>query len=79
MKEEVRKLPIVKIDLTTGRNSATKRDLIRAVTTAVQNSLGVEPRDVRVLLNEVDPNCWAVGGETLAEREITRPQLTSKQ
>jgi 4-oxalocrotonate tautomerase len=60
-------MPIVKIDMTSGRTAEMKRELINAVTAAVKDSLQLEAREVRVLLNEVDPAHWAIGGETLAE------------
>ena len=60
-------MPIVKIDMTSGRTPEMKRELINAVTAAVKDTLRLEAREVRVLLNEVDPAHWAIGGETLAE------------
>ena len=66
--EQVResKMPIVRIDLLQGRPAAMKKALIVRVTEAVVETLGVERVQVRVLINEVPPEHWAVGGVTKA-------------
>ena len=62
-------MPIVRIDLLAGRTPAIKRELIRGVTEAVVAALAAQPSQVRVLLNEVPPEHWGLGGETAAERQ----------
>ena len=61
-------MPIVRIDLVAGRTPERKAELIRRVTEAVVTALAVQPSQVRVLLAELPPEDWAVGGETLSER-----------
>ncbi len=61
-------MPIVRIDLVEGRTAERKVDLIRRVTDAVIAALDVRPEQVHVLLREVTPDQWAVGGVTVAER-----------
>jgi 4-oxalocrotonate tautomerase len=61
-------MPIVRIDLLEGRAPERKVDLIRRVTEAVVAALDVRPEQVRVLLSEVPPEHWAIGGQTMAER-----------
>ncbi len=56
-------MPIVNITLLTGRTAARKAALIRAVTDAVEGSLEVPRDSIRVLLHEVPPEHWGVGGE----------------
>ena len=63
-------MPIVRIDLLAGRTPERKAELIRRVTDAVVASLEVAPQQVRVLLNEVPPEHWAVGGQSFAERAL---------
>ncbi len=41
-----------------------KGDLISRVTAAVVDALGVDREQVRVLLYELPPEHWAVGGQT---------------
>ncbi len=61
-------MPIVRIELTEGRTAEQKSALIHGVTDAVVEALAVTPEQVRVLVFEVPPEHWAVGGTTLAER-----------
>jgi 4-oxalocrotonate tautomerase len=71
-------MPIVRIDLLEGRTPERKRDLIQRVTAAVVDALEVQPEQVRVLLNEIPPEHWAVGGVSRAEGRTqdapTKPQ-----
>lgn len=59
-------MPIVRIEMLAGRPPAVKSELIRNVTEAVVRSLNAPPEQVRVLLYEIAPEHWAVGGETKA-------------
>jgi 4-oxalocrotonate tautomerase len=70
-------MPIVRIDLVAGREPERMADLIRRVTGAVVAALEVRPEQVRVLLNEVPPEYWAVGGTTMAERSARASEKDS--
>jgi 4-oxalocrotonate tautomerase len=59
-------MPIVRIDLLAGRPPEVKAALMRRVTHAVVESLGVQPAQVRVLLYELPADNWGVGGEPIA-------------
>jgi 4-oxalocrotonate tautomerase len=67
-------MPIIRIELLQGRTSAVKAELIARVTDAVVTTLGVDSEQVRVLLYELPPEHWAVGGQTK-----TAQKLVSKQ
>jgi 4-oxalocrotonate tautomerase len=62
-------MPIITVNLIAGRTAETKRDLLRALTDAAVASLGVPRQTVRVLLTEIQPEHWAVGGE--AKQPVT--------
>ncbi len=62
-------MPIVRIELLQGRAPAVKTELIARVTDAVVTTLGVDPEQVRVLLYELPPEHWAVGGQTKAAQQ----------
>ena len=62
-------MPIVRIELLQGRTPVIKNELIIRVTDAVVTVLGVDPERVRVLLFEVPPEHWAVGGQTKAAQQ----------
>jgi 4-oxalocrotonate tautomerase len=61
-------MPIIRIELLEGRPPAMKSELIRRVTEAVVETLKVKPEQVRVLLYEVPPEHWGVGGKTKEEQ-----------
>ncbi len=62
-------MPIVHIDLLAGRPPEMKAALLRRVTDAVSEALGVRPEQVRVLISEYPAEHWAVGGEAIAPPE----------
>ncbi len=66
-------MPIVRIDLLEGRSPERKAELMRRVTAAVVESLEVRPEQVRVLLYELPPEHWAVGGKTLLPPQPSEP------
>ena len=59
-------MPIIRIELIEGRAPELKEELIRRVTDAVVTTLAVQPAQVRVLLYELPPKHWAVGGRSKA-------------
>ena len=66
-------MPIVRIELIEGRAPEVKENLIRRVTDAVTAALAVQPAQVRVLLYELPPEHWAVGGQTKAALAASVP------
>lgn len=61
-------MPIITVNLLTGRDVDRKRALVREITEAAVRTLDVPPGSVRVILNEVPPDHWGVGGETKADQ-----------
>ncbi|MTJ83315.1 MAG: 2-hydroxymuconate tautomerase [Telmatospirillum sp.] len=55
-------MPICEITLVAGRTPEMKKILIRDVTDSVMRSLDVPAQSVRVILREVPPEHFAVGG-----------------
>jgi 4-oxalocrotonate tautomerase len=55
-------MPFVEVTLIEGRSREQKRALMQAVTDAVEKSLEVPRESIRVVLREVPPEHWAVGG-----------------
>lgn len=55
-------MPILQIHMMAGRDDQKKRVLVEKVTTAVCDSLGVPPEQVRVILSEMAPNNYGVAG-----------------
>ncbi|CAM5779559.1 MULTISPECIES: 4-oxalocrotonate tautomerase [Brevibacillus] len=57
-------MPIVQIQVLEGRDKQQIARLIASVTEAVVESLEVRPEQVRVIVSEVPPTHWGVGGVT---------------
>ena len=61
-------MPIVHIYLTPPIDA--KRKLFRAVTEAIERSLGKPPEQTRILVFELPGSDWAVAGEAVAKRPM---------
>jgi 4-oxalocrotonate tautomerase len=55
-------MPFVEITLIEGRTQEQKRALFESITAAVVAHADVKPESVRVVLREVPPENWAIGG-----------------
>ncbi len=62
-------MPIINVQLLAGRTPAQKRALIRELADGTIRALGVAEQSIRVVLTEVAPEHWGVGGATKAERD----------
>lgn len=62
-------MPLVQVSLLKGRTPEQKRNLLKAITAAVVESVDAAPKSVRVILNEVELEHWSVGGVPFSERE----------
>jgi 4-oxalocrotonate tautomerase len=65
-------MPIVRVEILEGRTAERKAELIRRVTAAVVDTLEVRAEQVRVLLYELPAEHWAVGGQSMAERQAAK-------
>ena len=62
-------MPIIDVTLLEGRPTTVKAELIRELTDAAEKVLGVPRDSIRVLLRELPPEHWAVGGRPLSEED----------
>lgn len=60
-------MPIAQIQVLEGRTTDQIRALVRAVTVAISESLGVKAESVRVVVTEVSKDHWGIGGSTARE------------
>lgn len=60
-------MPIANILMIEGRTLEQKQALIRTVTVAIAESLGVKADRVRVIVQEVPRENWGVGGTSVRE------------
>lgn len=62
-------MPILQIHLMEGRDEAKKAKLVKQVTEAVVDSLGVPPDSVRIILSDMAPHDYAIGGVLIRDQK----------
>jgi 4-oxalocrotonate tautomerase len=66
-------MPVIIINMLEGRSAEKKRKLLRKVADAVVEALEVEPESVRIIINEIPKENFAVAGLPIEEfRELKR-------
>jgi 4-oxalocrotonate tautomerase len=55
-------MPFVEVTLIAGRTPEAKRELMKRLTDAVEETIGAPRESIRVVLREVPPEHWAIGG-----------------
>ena len=55
-------MPLVEVTMIEGRSKEKKVALMKAVTDAVETSIGAPRESIRVVIREVPAEHWAVGG-----------------
>ena len=61
-------MPIINIDMIAGRTLDQKRKLVKSVTKAVCESIGTTPERVKIKLNDMEPENYAISGELIADQ-----------
>ncbi|MEG8220507.1 hypothetical protein CAF53_22795 [Sphingobium sp. LB126] len=56
-------MPIIHAEIVAGRPWEKRQELIERLTAAAVDSLAVAPESVRVIVTEVQPHHWAIGGK----------------
>jgi 4-oxalocrotonate tautomerase len=64
-------VPIIEINIAEGRTADQKAAAFSAITDAVVRTLDVRPEQVRILINEVSPENYAIGGQVMARLMAT--------
>jgi 4-oxalocrotonate tautomerase len=62
-------MPTIHVEMFEGRTPEQKKNLVKALTQAVVDSLGAKPEAVDVILREVKRSDWATGGELWSEKK----------
>ena len=65
-------MPIIQVNMLEGRTTAQKRAMIAAVTDAIVESLGVRRDSVRIMINEMHPEHFAVAGTSAGETPLNQ-------
>ncbi len=56
-------MPVVKIDMWEGRTKEQKEKLIKSVTKAIADTLGIPKEHITVIINDVPKTNWGLKGE----------------
>lgn len=72
-------MPIIQIHMMEGRTAQQKDSMIEAITAAVASTLGVRTEQVRILIDELKPEHFAVGGQTAAQKADAAAMRQSTQ
>ena len=62
-------MPVVTVQMYTGRTPQQKRALVRAITDAMVQHAGANPTNLHVILQEVPKENWALAGVMGDERK----------
>lgn len=62
-------MPIIQVHMIEGRTVDQKRALVAGVTDAVVKSLNVKPDDVRIILQEMARQDYAIAGVLTADKK----------
>jgi 4-oxalocrotonate tautomerase len=60
-------MPIVRVEMWTGRSTEVKRKMAQEITTVVVKNTGCPPQAVTVLFADVAKDDWAIGGALAGE------------
>ena len=61
-------MPTLRVELMEGRTPEQKKELVKALTQAVVDTLGSKPESVDILLFDIKRHDWATGGTLWSER-----------
>ena len=64
-------MPTIRIDLFEGRTPEQKKNLVKAVTQAVVDTLGGSPESVDIILYDIKRGDWATGGVLWSDKPKT--------
>lgn len=59
-------MPIIQVNVAEGRTVEQRAAAMAAITDAVVRTLDVRPEQVRITINEVNPENYSIGGQTFA-------------
>ncbi len=61
-------MPIIQVNMMGNRTDAQKKELAQSVCEVVCKVLDARPESVRIMIHELGPYDFSVGGVTMAER-----------
>ncbi|NBQ87622.1 MAG: 4-oxalocrotonate tautomerase [Betaproteobacteria bacterium] len=62
-------MPTIHVEMFEGRTPEQKKNLVKALTQAVVDTLGSKPESVDIILTDIRRDQWATGGELWSEKK----------
>jgi len=62
-------MPTIRVEMFEGRTPDQKKNLVKALTAAVVETLGGQPEAVDVILYDIKKGDWATAGELWSEKK----------
>lgn len=62
-------MPTIHVQMFEGRTPEQKKNLVKAITQAVVDTLGSKPESVDIILTDIKRENWATGGELWSEKK----------
>jgi 4-oxalocrotonate tautomerase len=62
-------MPTIRVELMEGRTPEQKKNLVKALTSAVVETLGSKAESVDVVLYDIKRSDWATGGELWSDKK----------
>ncbi len=72
-------MPFVNVKITSGASSEQKQELIAQMTQVLVDVLGKNPASTHVVIEEIEPESWGVGGRTVAALRAEGSGAVSKE
>lgn len=66
-------MPYINVRITEGATQAQKEEIIKRITDTMVDVLGKNPGTTFVVIDEVSPYDWGVGGESIGTRQQKSP------
>lgn len=64
-------MPIVQINMLKGRTLEQKRELVKKVTAVLGETIGTPPHKVRIILNDMEHDMYAIAGQLHVDADNT--------
>jgi len=68
-------MPVVRVTLAAGRTAEQKKAAALEITQTLVDRLGAHRAHVYVVFEDIPPDDWVVGGETITERRRKRGEM----
>ena len=62
-------MPFVTVQIYPGRTVEQKRNLVKAITDAMIEHVDAKPNNLNIIIQDVSPDSWALGGVLGIDRE----------